>query len=180
MSLQQSAVGMHLLPQACSLPGQQAPGWMHTPPPQSLSVDGQMHRRSVHTSCPGQTVVHELQWFLSLRRSTQPRVPAFAHQDWPLGQHSFRLVTHLLGLLGQTRRPPGQPQLVPLHTRSPPQRLLQRPQWSRLLRTLVQAPPHTRLGATHWQTRLTQASAPAQDLPQMPQFLTLLSRFTQD
>ena len=44
MSLQQSAVGMHLLPQACSLPGQQVPGWMHTPPPQSLSVGGQMQR----------------------------------------------------------------------------------------------------------------------------------------
>jgi hypothetical protein len=178
---QQSAAGMHLPSPHFFCPGQHSPIGMHTPPLQSLRCRGQMHLRSMHWSMPGQTVVHELQCWRSLRRSTQRL--AFAHQDRPLGQHSFRLVTHLLGMLvgpGQRWRPPGQPQVVVLQTRSPGQRLLQAPQWSRLLRTLMQAPLHTWLGDTQVHTRATQASAPAQALPQTPQFLALLSRFTHD
>ena len=79
MSLQQSAVGMHFIPQRSSLPGQHSPMPMQTPLPQSLRVEGQMQRPFVQTSAPGQTVVQELQWFLSVFRFTQRLT--LLHQD---------------------------------------------------------------------------------------------------
>jgi len=124
---------------------------------------------------PGQTVPQAPQLVRSFWGFTQR-----PHQIWPLGQHSFRLATHSPARLGHSRRPPGQPQLVPLQTKSPWHSLPQLPQWSGLLRTLVQVPPHTRLGLAQVQTWFTQASMPAQARPQVPQLRALLFKFTQD
>ena len=130
----------------------------------------------MHVWTPGQRRPQPPQWFSSVLMSRQPLL----HQAWSPGQQSSLFVTQRLALFGHACRPPGQPQEVPLHTRSPGQRLPQRPQWSRLLLTRVQVPLHTRLGATQRQTRPTQAWAPVQALPQNPQFPKFESRLTQD
>lgn len=67
-----------------------------------------------------------------------------------------------------------------MQTKSPLQALLQLPQWLRLLRTLVQAPPHTRFGLAQVQTWFTQASIPMQARPQAPQLRAFEFRFTHE
>jgi hypothetical protein len=128
--------------------------------------DGQRQDPAAHSSVPAQRRPQAPQLFLSVCTSMHE----LPHQAWPVGQHSLTVATQRCGLLGQAMRPPGQPQLRPLHTRSPVQRLPQAPQLSRLLKTFVQTPLQTTLlGATHWQRLITQVSAPLQVVPQAPQ-----------
>ena len=93
-------------------------------PSHDFMPEGQAQRPPTQASDPPQTVPQRPQLFRSVSGFRQ-RPP---HMIWPPGQHSFRLATHSPGRLGHSRRPPGQPQVVPLQTKSPSQELPQLPQ----------------------------------------------------
>jgi len=89
------------------------------------------------------------------------------------------LVTHTRGISGHSTRPPGQPQVRPLQTKSPVHALVQEPQRARLLLRLVQTLSQTALGATQVQAPPVQTCAPVQAIAQAPQLAALESSLTQ-
>ena len=93
--------------------GQHWPARMHAPFPHDLGwLAGQPQERLLQASTPA----HWWPQLPQLPRSLTMSWQWPPHHNCPEGQQSFRLATQVLGLFGQLCRPPGQPQLLPLHT----------------------------------------------------------------